>query len=124
MLKAAQGKYDISVLDVHAEATSEKIAMSHYFDGKIDIIFGTHTHVQTADERIMPQGTGYITDLGMTGPAESVLGVKPEQSIAMFRGDMRPRFETAPGEAKLECAVFTVDTETGLCTAAEAMRRL
>jgi len=110
--------------DFHAEATSEKLAMAYMLDGRVSALWGTHTHVQTSDCRVFPKGTGYITDLGMTGPAESVLGVKPEQSIAMFRGDMRPRFETAPGEAKLECAVFTVDTETGLCTAAEAMRIL
>ena len=76
--------HDISILDIHAEATSEKVALGHYFDGKIDIIFGTHTHVQTHDSRILPQGTYYLTDVGMTGPLNGVIGVKKEIVIDRF----------------------------------------
>ena len=101
------------LLDFHAEATSEKLAMAYYLDGKISAQWGTHTHVQTADEQILPKGTGYLTDLGMTGPVHSVIGVKPEQSIANFR------YETAPGPCMLAGAVFTIDAKTGRCTAAE-----
>ena len=106
-------------VDFHAEATSEKLAMGYYLDGKVSALWGTHTHVQTADEQILPQGTGYITDLGMTGPIRSVLGVRPEQSVAMFRGGVTSRFETAPGPCRLCGAVFTVDTQSKRCSKAE-----
>lgn len=111
---------DIPVfLDFHAEATSEKLAMGYYLDGKISALWGTHTHVPTADEQILPNGTGYQTDLGMTGPVHSVLGVKPEQSIAMFRGKLTSRYEVAPGKCRLCGTVFTIDTKTRLCVRAE-----
>ena len=110
------------LVDFHAEATSEKLAMGYHLDGRASAVWGTHTHVQTSDAMVLPRGTGYITDLGMTGPAVSVLGVRPEQSIRMFLGDPQVPFAGAPGPAKLECALFTLDDETGLCTAAEAMR--
>ena len=106
-------------IDFHAEATSEKLAMGYYLDGKISALWGTHTHVPTADEQILPHGTGYQTDIGMTGPVVSVLGVKPEQSIALFRGELTSRYETAPGPCKLCGAVFTIDTKTRLCTKVE-----
>jgi len=115
-------KADIILIDFHAEATSEKLAMGYYLDGRVTAVWGTHTHVQTSDAQVLPKGTGYVTDLGMTGPARSVLGVKPEQSINLFLGNPRERFEAAPGACKLECAVFTVDTETGQCTEAEVLR--
>ena len=111
MLKAAAGKYDISILDIHAEATSEKIAMSHYFDGRIDIIFGTHTHVQTADERIMPNGTAYITDLGMCGPDDSVLGIKKENIIEKLMMHLPVKFDFSDNPVTLHGAVFDYDTE-------------
>jgi len=111
MLKSAAGKYDISVLDIHAEATSEKIAMSHYFDGRIDIIFGTHTHVQTADERIMPKGTAYITDLGMCGPDDSVLGIKKENIIEKMMMHYPVKFDFSDNPVTLHGAVFEYDTE-------------
>ena len=106
-------------IDFHAEATSEKLAMGYYLDGKISALWGTHTHVPTADEQILPHGTGYQTDIGMTGPVVSVLGVKPEQSIALFRGELTSRYETAPGPCKLCGAVFTINTATRLCTKVE-----
>ena len=112
------GKMPVFV-DFHAEATSEKLAMAYYLDGKISALWGTHTHVPTADEQILPEGTGYQTDLGMTGPVRSVIGVKPEQSIAMFRGELTSRYEVAPGACKLCGAVFTVDAGTGKCTGVE-----
>lgn len=112
----------IIVVDMHAEATSEKAALGYYLDGKVSAVWGTHTHVQTSDCGILPNGTGFITDLGMTGPAVSVLGIAPEQSIGKFFGEPPRRYEAAPGPGKMECAVFTVDTETGLCVGAEALR--
>ena len=115
MLRAAEGKYDISILDIHAEATSEKIAMSHYFDGKIDIIFGTHTHVQTADERIMPHGTGYITDLGMCGPDDSVLGMKKENIIEKLMMHLPVKFDFSDNPVTLHGAIFDYDTEKKRC---------
>ena len=106
-------------VELHAEATSEKIAMGWMLDGRVSAVWGTHTHVQTADERILPGGTGYLTDLGMTGPRDSVLGIKPELSIQKFRGDLTRRYEPAPGPCKLEGCIFTIDTHSGRCTAAE-----
>ena len=110
------------LVDLHAEMTSEKKAMGYYLDGKISALWGTHTHVPTADEQVLPNGTGYITDLGMTGPAESVIGIKPEQSIGKFLGDVPRRYDCAPGPAKLEGAVFELDSETGACLKVEAVR--
>ena len=107
------------LVDFHAEATSEKLAMGYMLDGKVSAVWGTHTHVPTADCQVLPKGTGYVTDLGMTGPMYSVLGVRPEQSIANFRGDLTSRFEAAPGPCKLEGALFTLDMTTGHCTRAE-----
>ena len=107
------------LVDFHAEATSEKLAMGFWLDGKISALWGTHTHVPTADLRILPKGTGYVTDLGMTGPRDSALGVDPAQSIALFRGDLTSRFQPAPGPCWLCGAVFTLDAATGRCTAVE-----
>ena len=123
ILERERGRYDIAVLDVHAEATSEKIALGHYFDGHIAVIFGTHTHVPTADLRILPGGSGYITDLGMVGPEESVLGVKTEIIIEKFTTKMPVRFEIADGPLILCGACFTYDTEKKCVTAAEQIIR-
>ena len=109
------------LVDFHAEATSEKLAMGYLLDGRASAVWGTHTHVPTADCGVLPKGTGYVTDLGMTGPAISVLGVRPEQSIANFRGDLTSRFEAAPGPCKLESALFVIDMDTGRCTHAERL---
>ena len=106
-------------VDFHAEATSEKLAMGYMLDGKASAVFGTHTHVPTADAMILPKGTGYVTDLGMTGPAVSILGVKPEQSIAMFRGELTSRFEAAPGDCTMQAVLFTIDGVTGRCRKVE-----
>ena len=112
-------KADFTLVDFHAEATSEKLALGYYLDGRISALWGTHTHVPTADERVYPKGTGYITDLGMTGPVESVLGVDPKQSVESFLGGLPGRYKPADGPCKLQGAVFTLDTATGLCTEVE-----
>jgi metallophosphoesterase (TIGR00282 family) len=113
VLEREAGKYDYSVLDIHAEATSEKLAIANYLDGRVNVIFGTHTHVQTADEQILPNGSGYITDLGMTGPPESVLGIKTDIIIEKFRTHMPVRFELAEGPSELQGALFTLGVNTG-----------
>ena len=109
----------IILVDFHAEATSEKLAMGYMLDGRISALWGTHTHVPTADVQVLPKGTGYVTDLGMTGPRDSVLGVQPHQSIAKFRGDLTSRYQWAKGPTKLEGVLFTIDTQTGLAKSAE-----
>ena len=106
-------------VEFHAEATSEKLAMGYMLDGRISALWGTHTHVPTADAQVLPGGTGYVTDLGMTGPKHSVLGIRPDLSIAKFRGDLTERYRWAEGPTKLEAVLFTIDTETGLCRKAE-----
>ena len=114
-----RGKADITLVDFHAEATSEKLAMGYYLDGRVSVLWGTHTHVPTADERVYPGGMGYITDLGMTGPVESVLGIEPEQSIENFLGGLPGRYRPAEGPCKMQGCVFTVETATGKCVAVE-----
>ena len=93
--------------------------MGFYLDGKISALFGTHTHVQTADCEVLPKGTGYITDVGMTGTINSVLGVKPEIIINKLRNKLPQRFDNAKGECKLDCVIFDIDEKTGLCTQVE-----
>ena len=112
----------IILVDFHAEMTSEKHAMAYYLDGRVSAVWGTHTHVQTSDCRVFPGGTGYITDLGMTGPRYSIIGMKPEQPISKFLGNPPGKLETAGGPAKIEGAVFEIDADTGRCVSAEALR--
>ena len=114
ILKENEGMYDVALAEIHANATSEKLAMGYYLDGRAAAVWGTHTHVQTADERVNPKGTGYITDIGMTGPIVSVLGVRVEQSIAMFRGDLTEYFKTAEGDCAVSGALFDI-TRNGKC---------
>ena len=109
----------IILVEFHAEATSEKLAMGYMLDGRISALWGTHTHVPTADAQVLPEGTGYVTDLGMTGPKISVLGIQPNLSIAKFRGDLPERYRWANGPTKMEAVLFTIDSETGLCRKAE-----
>lgn len=109
----------IILVEIHAEATSEKLAMGYLLDGRVSAVWGTHTHVPTADARILPKGTGYVTDLGMTGPRDSILGIRPELSIAKFRGDLTERYRWAEGPTKMEAVLFTIDSATGLCRKAE-----
>ncbi len=110
---------DLVFVDFHAEATSEKGAMGWYLDGRVQAVWGTHTHVPTADCHILPKGTGFVTDLGMTGPARSVLGVPPEQSINLFLGGPHQRYREAEGPCQLNSVLFTVDTDTKKCVGAE-----
>ena len=109
----------IILVEIHAEATSEKLAMGYMLDGKVSAVWGTHTHVPTADTQVLPKGTGYVTDLGMTGPKHSILGIRPELSIAKFRGDLTSRYQWADGPTKLEAVLFTIDSDTGKCRKAE-----
>lgn len=113
----------VILVDFHAEATSEKAALAWYLDGRITALWGTHTHVQTSDARVLPRGTGFITDLGMVGAVDSILGVRCEQSIGRFLGDpKRVPYTEAPGAHKIEGALFEVDPETGRCLSVEAIR--
>lgn len=109
----------IILVEMHAEATSEKLAMGWMLDGRVSAVWGTHTHVPTADAQVLPKGTGYVTDLGMTGPKNSILGIRPELSIAKFRGDLTERYQWANGPTKMEAVLFTIDDTTGRCKAAE-----
>lgn len=120
ILERMEGHYDFAVLDVHAEATSEKIALARYFDGKVHIVVGTHTHVPTDDARVLRGGTGCITDLGMTGPDESVLGVREGCIFEKLINHMPVRFEIADGTVTANGALFTLDTDSRRVT--EALR--
>lgn len=108
-------------VDIHAEATSEKMALGWYLDGRVSAVIGTHTHVQTADERILPGGTAYITDVGMTGPHDSIIGIKKKPVLERFLTQLPTRFETASGDVKLCGVVVDVDQESGR---AQSIRRL
>lgn len=116
ILKKYEGEYDVSVIDFHAEATSEKIALAKYLDGKVSALFGTHTHVQTNDARILAGGTGFVTDVGMTGVYDSILGVKNECILEKFLYKMPVRFEEPQGNIMFNGAVFDIDKKTSLCT--------
>ena len=105
----------VVLIDFHAEATAEKVALGWYVDGRVSAVLGTHTHIQTADDRILPGGTGYITDCGMTGPFDSVIGVKKEQAIQKFLTLLPTRFEPAGGDVRLNGVHLDVDEVTGLC---------
>ena len=109
ILERERGAYDFAVMDIHAEATGEKLALAHDFDGKIAVMFGTHTHVQTADEQVLPHGSGYITDLGMCGPRDGILGTEPSAIISRFRTMMPTRFQLAEGAMQAHGAIFTLD---------------
>ena len=108
-------KADVVLVDFHAEATSEKGAMAWYLDGRVEAVWGTHTHVPTADGQILPKGTGFLSDLGMTGPRLSILGVKPELSLNLFLGGLPKRYEEAEGPCKINACKFVIDTETHQC---------
>ena len=109
LLAEIADRADIIVLDFHAETTSEKLAMGHYLDGRADIVVGTHTHVQTADAQILPGGTAYITDLGMVGPYDSILGVRKDIVIQKFRTGMPVRFEMAEGASEYAAVIVDID---------------
>ena len=117
--KAKSDGARLILVDFHAEATSEKRALGFYLDGKVTAVFGTHTHVQTNDAQVLPNGTGYITDLGMTGVEQSVLGVKKEIIINRLKSNDMSKFEFAEGDCILNGCLFDVDINTGLCLSAE-----
>jgi metallophosphoesterase (TIGR00282 family) len=118
-IEAMKSRTKIIVVDFHAEATSEKIAMGWHLDGKVTLVVGTHTHVQTADERILPNGTAYLTDAGMTGPHDSIIGMEREPSLARFLNGMPSRFEPATGNPRLNGVIVDADDKTGRAIAVQ-----
>ncbi len=122
-LFAEAGYPRFCVVDFHAEATAEKKGLAFYNDGRLSAVFGTHTHVATADEQILPGGTGFITDVGMTGPALSCLGIKPELAIQKMRTKLPVRFAVADGPCALDAVLFTLDDKTGHTIAVRRIRR-
>ena len=116
VLEKLKGEYDVAVCDFHAEATSEKAVFANAFDGRLSAVWGTHTHVQTADERILPGGTGFLSDLGMTGVADSIIGGAKEGILAYYRTHVRTKIEDAKGVCALHGALFTIDASAGRCT--------
>ena len=121
LVEEARAQTPVILLDVHAEATSEKVALSRWLDGRVTAVLGTHTHVQTSDARVQPGGTAAITDVGMTGPHDSVIGVKGEQAIYRMRTGLPVRFETAEGGVRIEGALIECGLD-GRATAIEAIR--
>ena len=119
ILDELRGRADCVVIDMHAEASSEKMAMGWYVDGRVAALIGTHTHVPTADERVLPKGTAYLTDVGMTGPFDSVIGVDKTQVLERFLTQRNVKFHTAEGDVRLYAALIDIDTATGLSTRIE-----
>ena len=120
-LEKIHSETDIIFVDIHAEATAEKMALAWYLDGKVSAIIGTHTHIQTADERILPEGTAYITDAGMTGPHDSVIGIRAKDALARFINRIPARFTPAKGNLKLNAVIVTIDEKTAK---AKSIKRL
>ena len=119
---ALKEQAQVVVVDFHAEATSEKIAFGWFMDGLASAVLGTHTHVQTADERVLPEGTAYITDVGMTGPHDSVIGAEKEVAIQRFVNQLPARFEPASGDVKLCGALLDIDEDTGKARQIDRLR--
>ena len=119
VLRAAEGRYDLAIVDFHAEATGEKLAMGHYLDGRVTAVVGTHTHVPTADLTVLPRGTGYVTDLGMCGARGSILGIDPSEIVERFLTAVNHKLHPARGRMYADGVLFTVDEAKGICTAAE-----
>ncbi len=119
---ATNGDQAPVVVDFHAEATSEKIAMGWFLDGRVACVVGTHTHVQTADETILPKGTGYITDLGMTGPADSVIGMDKAAVLERFLTQLPQKYEVAKGDVEVQGVMITIDARTRRCLRIERIR--
>ena len=121
VLRDMDGKYDFAILDIHAEATGEKMALGYAYDGKINVIFGTHTHVQTADGRVLPNGSGYITDIGMCGESGGILGMDAQTVVLRMRSNLPHNFKLASGKCCADGIVFTLDTSSGRVTAVESV---
>ncbi|MGI8631252.1 MAG: TIGR00282 family metallophosphoesterase [Solirubrobacterales bacterium] len=122
MLSRLEGRADVTMIDFHAEVTSEKVALGWFLDGRVAAVVGTHTHVPTADGRVLPQGTAHITDVGMTGVRDSVIGVRPDQAVERFRTQLPIRYEGAEGEVWIN-AVLIETTENGLAASIEQVLR-
>jgi len=122
VLERLRQEAPIVLVDMHAEATSEKVAMGRFLDGKVSAVIGSHTHIQTADEAILPGGTAYLTDAGMCGPEDSILGVRTDQVLRRFRTQMPTRFDVASGVVLVQGAVIDVDEASGRATAIERLR--
>ncbi len=122
ILEEIKEKADIIILDFHAEASAEKIAMGYYLDGKVSVVFGTHTHVQTADETVLDKGTGYITDIGMTGPLKSVIGMEVGASLKRFETSLPERYKLAEGRCGFCGCIFEVDERTCRTTTIERVK--
>jgi len=120
-IEALRARARVVIVDFHAEATSEKIAMAWHLDGRATAVFGTHTHVQTADERILPKGTACLTDVGMTGPHDSIIGVTVEAALGKFLNGLPAKFEAATGPGRLNAVIVTADQSTGRATAIERL---
>ena len=120
IINKIKNEVDIIIVDFHAEASAEKVAMKYYLDGRVNVIFGTHTHVQTADEEITNDGTAYITDIGMTGPKDSIIGMDKQASIKRFVTTLPEKYKLAEGECKLNSCLFELDDET--CRTNKVMR--
>ncbi|MGA1795480.1 MAG: TIGR00282 family metallophosphoesterase [bacterium] len=122
LLPIIKKKSRFIIVDVHAEATSEKIAMGWFLDGQVSAVVGTHTHVQTADERVLPKGTAYITDVGMTGPHDSIIGIRKEIALERFLTQMPQRFTIASGDLWLNAVIVRCEAKTGLAEGIERIR--
>jgi hypothetical protein len=120
-IEALRAKARVLFVDFHAEATSEKAAMGWHLDGRVTAVAGTHTHVQTADDRLLPKGTAYITDAGMTGPHDSIIGVSVEAALGRFVTGMPSKFEAAAGGARLNAVIVTADPATGKARSIERL---
>jgi len=120
-IDALKSRARMIFVDFHGEATSEKVAMGWHLDGKVTAVVGTHTHVQTADERILPKGTAYLTDVGMTGPHDSIIGVEIEAALGKFVTGLPARFDTATGNPRLNAVVIEADEQTGRATDIERL---
>ncbi len=114
-LESLRKKTSLILVDLHAEATSEKRALGHYLDGRVTAVLGTHTHIPTADAEVLPGGTGYLTDLGMCGPTDSVIGIRKEQAIERFLTQLPSPFQVASGRVRLQGALINADPQTGKC---------
>lgn len=122
LVEGLKGQADIIIIDFHAEATAEKIALGHYLDGKVTAVYGTHTHVQTADGKVLPNGTGYITDIGMTGPEHSVIGMEISASIKRLETTLPEKYRLAEGNCMFNGVIFDIDDKTNKVTCVKTVQ--